>query len=175
MGTASRTISLRRIAETKYLGVLGVLAILILSSIRILAMPNHRFPKALRLLSPREFERVFAARLSAGDSSIVLYGAANDLEYPRIGLTVSRKVGTAIVRNRWKRLLREAFRLKQHELPSFDFVCIPRAATPPPLAHLLESLPELARTIQRKHVQRERRNQPDAEPLAEPDTMERPA
>jgi ribonuclease P protein component len=138
-------------------------------------MPNHRFPKAMRLLSPSEFERVFAARLSAGDASIVLYGAANDLDHPRLGLTVSRKVGNAILRNRWKRLLREAFRLKQHELPSFDFVCIPRSATPPQLVHLLESLPELARSIQRKHGQRERRNQPNAEPLSEPGTVERPA
>jgi ribonuclease P protein component len=124
-------------------------------------MPNHRFPKAMRLLSPREFERVFAARLSAGDSSFVLYGAANDLEHPRIGLTVSRKVGGAVERNRWKRLLREAFRLKQHELPPFDFVCIPRATTPPPLARLLNSITDLACSIQQKHERMQRGGQLD--------------
>src|SRR5262245_23700543 len=113
-------------------------------------MPNHRFPKAMRLLSPREFDRVFAERESAGDSTIVLYGIANDLQHPRIGLAVSRKAGTAVVRNQWKRLLREAFRLKQHELPPIDFVCIPRAAGQPPLAQLQVSLPELADRLQRK-------------------------
>jgi ribonuclease P protein component len=138
-------------------------------------MPNHRFPKALRILSPREFERVFAERESAGDSTIVLYGAANGLEHPRLGLTVSRKVGSSVVRNRWKRLLREAFRLKQHELPPFDFVCIPRAASPPPLSHLLETLPELAKSIQLKHERKQRRHQQEAEPIAKPDKIDRPA
>jgi ribonuclease P protein component len=122
----------------------------------IVVMTDFRFPKALRLLSPREFERVFAARLSASDSSIVLYGAMNDLGHPRLGVTVSRKVGSAVVRNRWKRLVREAFRLTQHELPHFDFVCLPRAA-PPALARLLEALPLLAHSIQQKHAQRQRK------------------
>lgn len=120
-------------------------------------MADYRFPKALRLLSPREFERVFDARLSASDSSIVLYGAANDFDHARLGVTVSRKVGTAVVRNRWKRLLREAFRLTQHELPHFDFVCLPRAAAPPAFARLLEALPLLAHSIQQKHAQRQRK------------------
>jgi ribonuclease P protein component len=124
-------------------------------------MPDHRFPKALRLLSPREFERVFAARLSASDASIVIYGAKNDLEHPRLGVTVSRKVGSAVARNRWKRLLREAFRLKQHELPPFDFVCIPRADIAPRLAYLLASFSTLATSIQEKH---QRRTRPDVGP-----------
>jgi ribonuclease P protein component len=124
-------------------------------------MPEHGFPKALRLLNPREFERVFSARLSAGDPSIVLYGAANDLGHPRLGVTVSRKVGSAVVRNRWKRMLRDSFRLKQHELPPFDFVCIPRAAAPPPLTRLLASFSTLAASIQEKH---QRRKRPDVGP-----------
>jgi ribonuclease P protein component len=138
-------------------------------------MPHHGFPKALRLLSPHDFERVFAARLSAGDSSIVLYGLANDLPYPRLGLTVSRKSGSAVVRNRWKRLLREAFRLKQHDLPQFDFICIPRAAAPPPLAYLLENLPALALTIHRKHEQRTRRDKQNSDPSVESNRIDRPA
>jgi ribonuclease P protein component len=90
------------------------------------------------------------------------------MQHPRLGLTVSRKVCTAVVRNRWKRLLREAFRLKQHDLPPFDFVCIPRAAAPPQLSHLLEALPALAQTIQRKHDQRGRKNQQDQPQGASP-------
>jgi ribonuclease P protein component len=131
----------------------------------MLAMPDYRFPKARRLLSPREFERVFAARLSASDSSIVLYGAVNEQQHARIGLTVSRKAGRAVQRNRWKRLLREAFRLKQHELPPFDFVCIPRAATPPPFARLLDSMTNLASTIQQKHHRRQRSGQLDEDKI----------
>jgi ribonuclease P protein component len=110
-------------------------------------MSKHRFPKRVRLLRAREFERVFAARSSAADAWMVLYGAANDLGYPRLGLTVSRRVGGAAARNRWKRLAREAFRLTQHSLPPLDLVFVARAAIPPELAQLLESFPKLASRI----------------------------
>ena len=112
------------------------------------AMTNHRFSKRLRLLRPGEFERVFAARSSAGDAWIVLYGAENDLGHSRLGLTVSRRAGGAVVRNRWKRLLREAFRLEQHELPPLDLVCIPRAGSHPNLGQLKQSLVALATRIE---------------------------
>jgi ribonuclease P protein component len=113
-------------------------------------MAENQFPKRVRLLRARDFERVFAARVSAADAWIVLYGGANDLGYPRLGLTVSRRIGGAAVRNRWKRLVREAFRLTQHKLPALDLVCVARAAAPPELRHLMEALPALAVRIERR-------------------------
>ncbi|MEX0613562.1 MAG: ribonuclease P protein component [Pirellulales bacterium] len=113
-------------------------------------MTNYRFPKRVRLLRASEFERVFAARISAADAWIALYGAANDLDYPRFGVTVSRRIGGATTRNRWKRLLREAFRLSQHRLPPLDLVCVARAPAPPELRHLMESLPAMAMSIERR-------------------------
>jgi ribonuclease P protein component len=110
-------------------------------------MAEYRFPKRMRLLRAREFERVFAARASAANAWLVLNGAVNDLDYPRLGLTVSRRVGGAVARNRWKRLLREAFRLTQQALPPLDLVCVARATEPPELRQLMESLPELAARI----------------------------
>jgi ribonuclease P protein component len=113
-------------------------------------MTDYRFPKRLKLLKAPEFERVFAARNSAGNSLIALYGAANELEHARLGITVSRRVGGAVDRNRWKRLLREAFRLSQHDLPSADLVCVVRGAAPPELPELIETIELMAKRIARR-------------------------
>src|SRR5262249_55096559 len=94
--------------------------------------------------------RVFDARRSASDQWIVLHGALNELGYPRLGLTVSRQRGGAVERNRWKRLLREAFRLSQHSLPPLDLVCIARAKVPPGVKPLMDSLCALTARIQTK-------------------------
>jgi ribonuclease P protein component len=111
---------------------------------------TNRFPKQVRLLRAGDFERVFVGRASAADSSIVLHGAANELGHPRLGLVVSRRIGGAVRRNRWKRLLREAFRLTHSELPALDLVCIPRAEALPTLAALQQSFHQLAARIERK-------------------------
>jgi ribonuclease P protein component len=113
-------------------------------------MPSYPFSKSMRLLRASEFERVFATRASAGDNSLLVYGAYNDVGHPRLGLTVSRKVGRSVVRNQWKRIIRESFRLVQHELPLLDLVCIPCGKTAPDLHQLLKSLPALAGRIERQ-------------------------
>lgn len=113
-------------------------------------MRDQRFSKRLRLLRAGEFERVFAARNSLGNAHFVLYGAANDAGCARLGITVSRRVGNAVARNRWKRLLREAFRLSQHELPCLDLVCVVRAPEPPHLAQLMAKFSESAGRLERR-------------------------
>jgi ribonuclease P protein component len=111
-------------------------------------MSEHRFPKRVRLLRASEFERVFAARASAVNSWMAMYGVANGLDYPRLGITVSRRVGVAVVRNRWKRLLREAFRLTQPHLPGLDLVCVARAHQPPDLKQMMDAFSSLAGRIE---------------------------
>ncbi|MCO6043069.1 ribonuclease P protein component [Aeoliella sp. ICT_H6.2] len=106
---------------------------------------SHTFPKSHHLLSSEQFDRVFAARKSRGDNRLVVYTLPNGLGHPRLGLVVSRKVGNAVVRNRWKRLLREAFRLNQHDLPAADIICLPRPKHTPTLESLSESLQALTR------------------------------
>jgi ribonuclease P protein component len=60
-------------------------------------------------------------RCDAG--KFVLFARPNQLEYNRLGLTVSRKVGCAVIRNRIKRLFREVFRRSATDIPChFDFV-----------------------------------------------------
>ena len=67
-------------------------------------------------------------RLHAGDYLIL--ALPNECGRARIGLTVSSKVGGAVVRNRVKRWLREAFRNIARELPAVDLVVIARSSAP---------------------------------------------
>lgn len=104
------------------------------------------FPQSRRLKTPAEFDRVYARKRSASDGVLIVYACESELPYPRLGCSVSRKVGGAVVRNRFKRLFREAFRLMQHDLPAgVDLVVIPRSGQEPSLEVVKASLGKLAR------------------------------
>jgi ribonuclease P protein component len=108
-------------------------------------MTSERFPAHFRLRKRADFTRVYDRRCSASDALLLVFVDSNGLEHPRLGLSVSRKVGPAVARNRWKRLLREAFRLSRGELPSgIDIVVIPRSEAEPELRLVMGSLVRLA-------------------------------
>jgi len=104
------------------------------------------FPQSRRMKSPAEFERCYQRKRSASDTVLIVYACENGLTHPRLGCSVSKKLGGAVVRNRYKRLLREAFRLAQHDLPpGVDLVVIPRPGEVPSLDAVRQSLVKLAR------------------------------
>lgn len=114
-------------------------------------MSQFGFPKSRRLLKTAEFDRVFKRRCSQSDGMLVLYACENELGTSRLGLVVSRKAGNAVVRGRWKRCLREAFRLAQHELPvGLDLVALPRPGAVPTMPRVQESLRKLAMRVSRQ-------------------------
>lgn len=86
--------------------------------------PRLTFRRGHRLTHARQFQAVYAGRVQrvGGRGSLVLWGLPNGLEWPRLGLSVGRRVGGAVVRNRAKRVVREAFRLSMGELPALDLV-----------------------------------------------------
>ena len=86
-------------------------------------MKRFSFPKSRRLVSNGQFKAVLAQRRRAGNGLLVLYMAENDCGYSRLGVSVGKSCGGAVVRNRLKRLLREAFRQNQDRIPAgFDYL-----------------------------------------------------
>jgi ribonuclease P protein component len=80
-------------------------------------------PKSQRLTSNQQFKSVLDRGRRAGDSLLTLYAAPNQCGRARLGVSVGKSSGKAVVRNRLKRLLREAFRRSQDRLqPGFDYV-----------------------------------------------------
>ena len=88
------------------------------------SMPaTYAYSRKLRLQHALEFQAVYAGKVRESRGPLTVFALPNDLGHPRLGLSVGRKVGTAPKRNRIKRLLREAFRLMQHDLPrGYDLV-----------------------------------------------------
>ncbi|KPC75838.1 MULTISPECIES: ribonuclease P protein component [Laceyella] len=81
-----------------------------------------------RLKRRNDFTRVFRAGHSVANRQfVVVMYARKDEGLPRIGVSVSKKVGNAVVRNRVKRLIKEAMRAwTSHLQPHTDFVVIAR-------------------------------------------------
>lgn len=88
-------------------------------------MTKSTFTRELRLLTPEHYQNVFQQAHRAGSPHFTIIARNNTLSHPRLGLAVPKKqIKTAVGRNRFKRLARESFRLKQHQLPNKDFVVI---------------------------------------------------
>lgn len=92
---------------------------------------RHGLPRAQRIRKRPEFLRIQDSPARVGTRHLlVLLAARDDDGPPRLGVVASRKVGPAVARNRCKRLVREAFRLHQRELPrGMDLVIIVRPGT----------------------------------------------
>jgi len=82
------------------------------------------------LTKRRDFKAVFNEGVSSSSSFLVIYAKPNELSFSRLGLAVSRKIGNAVIRNRIRRLLREAMRACAQDMAKqYDFIIIARRAS----------------------------------------------
>jgi ribonuclease P protein component len=94
-------------------------------------VPRQTFPKKLHVRTRAEYSAVFEPRVRVSRGPLLMYGTPNDLGKTRFGLSTPRRVGIAVRRNRIRRLLRESFRLLQHELPpGYDLIVVVRPHEP---------------------------------------------
>ena len=84
---------------------------------------RETFPRRCRIVRRSDYLSIYQKGRRVESRSFVLFGLRNALGHPRLGITVSRKVGGAVVRNRVKRLLREVFRRsRKDEVGPVDLV-----------------------------------------------------
>ncbi|MDN7228558.1 ribonuclease P protein component [Planococcus liqunii] len=83
--------------------------------------------KQQRIKKNIEFQRIFKKGKSFANRQFIVYVLKNDQPEFRVGLSVSKKVGNAVTRNRIKRYIRQTFlELKDDVLPNADYVIIAR-------------------------------------------------
>lgn len=96
-------------------------------------------PRTARLRKRRQFQRAYAEGRKTVTGVFVLFARPNTVGIVRLGVTATKKLGNAVVRNRAKRLVREAFRGCRDTLPAaHDYVVVARPG-------LLKETPERLR------------------------------
>jgi ribonuclease P protein component len=84
---------------------------------------SEQFPHKVRIVKSADYRTIYREGRKVQSGKFVLFALKNKVGHHRLGLTVSRKVGGAVVRNRIKRLFREIFRKSFRELPNqYDIV-----------------------------------------------------
>lgn len=89
----------------------------------------YKLSKQGILRSNKSFQSVYRSGRSYANKTMVLYVLPNAGECRKTGFAAGKRLGNAVVRNRVKRLLREAYRLNQHRLkPGVDLILVGRQA-----------------------------------------------
>lgn len=102
------------------------------------------FPAKRRIKRQADFDAAFKSGRVLSDEVLVVHLVRKEHGDVRLGLSISKRVGNSPVRNRWKRLIREAFRLNRAQLPvGIDVVIRPRKGAQPDFHAIVHSLVQL--------------------------------
>ncbi len=103
------------------------LEIVVAKAVNALPYNEFSFPRQSRLLTASDYQRVFKqGNKLVGRYSVMIY-APNTMNKARLGLAIAKKkIAKANARNLVKRIIRESFRLAQHNLPNIDIVVLAR-------------------------------------------------
>ncbi|MGN6543873.1 MAG: ribonuclease P protein component [Aureliella sp.] len=125
---------------------------------------SERFPRSRRLRSRTDFDELFQRGHVIVDHVLVIHGrqaisTGTGTSTGRIGISISKRVGNAPCRNRWKRLIREAYRRLAARSPGLgrlDLVVRPRRGAVAEYAAIERSLASLTARLARQLGRRER-------------------
>jgi len=86
---------------------------------------RYLFSKKQRLRNNDQFKAILGHKCCASNDLFKIYAAGNQCGYPRFGVSAGKACGNAVLRNRLKRLAREAFRVSQHDIATgYDYLLI---------------------------------------------------
>jgi len=89
------------------------------------AKGSFRFTRKERIAHPQDFKRVMKTGRKFASKNFIFFMKENEIEFHRLGVVVSKEVGSATYRNRIKRVCREFFRLHKHRIKgTFDIVIL---------------------------------------------------
>lgn len=113
-------------------------------------MGDARFPKELRVIRGDDFTQTLRRGGCAADGTIVVFARPRIDQSPetqptRLGVTIPKKTGNAVVRNQWKRLIRESFRTQRGKIPmGYDLIVRPKKDATLDGKMIRKNLPKLA-------------------------------
>ncbi|QEG39708.1 ribonuclease P protein component [Roseimaritima ulvae] len=114
---------------------------------------DYRFPKSVRLTGHEAFGPVIRRGGFAADQILVVHALPHAGSGSRFGVTIPKRTGNAVVRNRWKRHIREAIRhCRSEAAEGYDFVIRPKKDAPLDGRQIRQGLPKLLRRAVKRYA-----------------------
>ena len=112
---------------------------------------SEAFPAKLRIKKRDEFQAAFKEGKVAADGVLVVHAVRAEAGPTRMGISIAKRVGNAPKRNRWKRLIREAFRRQRAQLPDgLQIIIRPKKGATADAASIRNSVKTLLQRLDRK-------------------------